>query len=110
MNEINKENTLPSPKNIKNENTEFKNCPDLFKDQIEVYEQRIQAVDINERLFAWYNYLSYLKQFTAEELNENKVRLQTVYSRCLDKCKAILKERPNDEYYTRIFVDYVSVI
>ncbi len=74
------------------------------------YENRVQVADINERLIAWHSYLNYLKQFSQAELKEHKITLQILYSRCLDKCKAILKERPHDELYSRIFVDYVEEI
>lgn len=74
---------------------------------VSTFEHQILIENIDKRICAWYSYLNYLKQFSNEELKENKVRLQTLYSRCLDKCKGILKTRPNDEKFTKIFIEYV---
>lgn len=49
-----------------------------------------------------------MKQFSTTELKAEQVNLQTLYNRCLDKCKGFLKEKPNDERFTRVFIQYVS--
>ena len=108
MNHINKENANPSPASGKQAKTHFQHDPSLFKDQIDTFEHQILVENIEQRLCAWYSYLNYLKQFSHEELKDNQIRLQTLYSRCLDKCKGILKIRPNDEKFTKIFIEYVS--
>lgn len=104
MSTVDKENTNPSPVCAKN--THMRHDPDLFKHQIESYEKQVTSEDIIVRLNAWQSYLNYLRQFTQEELKDNKIHIQSLYGRCLEKCKAILKVRPNDEQYAKIFVYY----